>query len=88
MHEKTFDFGADCRHFNGFGQPLCDQEKENRSIRWQSLDANKYAAFDDRVITNGFQIELMRLLGEDKVRIEVQNAMGDINLQKSSINKF
>jgi putative ABC transport system substrate-binding protein len=45
-----------------------------------------HAALDD--ITNGFQIELMRLLGEDKVRIEVQNAMGDINLQKSSINKF
>ncbi len=45
-----------------------------------------HIALDD--IVNGFQGELIDRLGENKLRIEVQNAMGDINLQKSSINKF
>lgn len=46
----------------------------------------QHVALDD--IANGFQSELKKLMGNDAVQVEVHNALGDINLQKSSINKF
>ena len=46
----------------------------------------QHAALED--ITNGFKKEIVQLLGDQKVSIQVQNALGDINLQKSAINKF
>lgn len=46
----------------------------------------QHAALDD--IVRGFQSELITKLGADRVKISVQNALGDINLQKSAINKF
>jgi len=45
-----------------------------------------HVALDD--IVSGFQSELLKEMGGEKVNIEVQNALGDINLQKSAINKF
>lgn len=46
----------------------------------------QHAALED--ITNGFKQEILSILGEQKVSIHVQNALGDINLQKSALNKF
>lgn len=45
-----------------------------------------HAALDD--IADGFKSELQKEMGSLGVNIEVQNALGDINLQKSAINKF
>jgi putative ABC transport system substrate-binding protein len=45
----------------------------------------EHAALDD--IVRGFASELERLMGSNIV-IEVQNALGDLNLQKSVINKY
>lgn len=46
----------------------------------------QHAALDD--IVKGFQSELTTKMGATRVKIDVQNALGDINLQKSAINKF
>lgn len=39
-------------------------------------------------IVNGFKQELYKNFSSDEITVEVQNALGDINLQKSAINKF
>lgn len=57
---------------------------QSKSLRISIIIPVQHAAFDD--IINGFKNELSRTVAAD-VRIDVENAMGDINLQKSAIGK-
>lgn len=46
----------------------------------------QHAALDE--IVAAFKSELQKVMGDTQFTIEVQNALGDINLQRSAINKF
>jgi putative ABC transport system substrate-binding protein len=62
------------------------QSTQEENIKIGIVVPMQHVALED--ITSGFKKEIANIMGEQKINIQVQNALGDINLQKSAINKF
>jgi len=81
---KLFWLLAACALFAlWFFYPKASQEEQ---IKIGIILPLQHAALED--IVGGFKQEIKNTMGEQKISIYVQNALGDINLQKSAINKF